>query len=197
MSLLRACALLLAILLSGSACSSDDGEAQATATTVTDNEAGMPGGVNLERDGVTAVHAEGTRNKIPFGTPTQEARDELAIILGEPDTEAVIADCSAGITPDQIVWPGFLMLSVDGAFAGWAAKEDEYAVLERGQRITIGSPLKLVSELLGPLELAQSPRGFEFVLTNDDKTTYAGAFPSQEPTAPLIAFAAGLTCFAR
>jgi len=194
---LRISALLIAILLSGSACSEADGDARATATTATDKEAGLPGGVTLERDGVTAVHAEGTRTKIAFGTPTEEVRDELTIILGEPDTEAAITECSAGIIPDQIVWPGFLMLSVDGKFAGWAAKEDEYAVLERGQRITIGSPLKLVSELLGPLELAQSPRGFEFVLTNDDKTIYAGAFPSQEPTAPLIAFAAGLTCFAR
>ncbi len=197
MQFLRFGALTLAILLGTSACSNDAADEAATATTVMDNEAGLPGGVVLSADGVTAVHAEGTENKLNFGMPVDEVRDELSIILGDPEVDAEVADCSAGVTPDQIVWPGFLMLSLDGKFAGWAAKEDEYAVLERGQRITIGSPRALVEEYFGPLGLAQSPRGFEFVLRNGDQTTYAGAFPSQEPTAPLIAFAAGLTCFAR
>lgn len=188
--------IALALLFAG-ACSQDDPETRATATTVMDNEAGMPGGVVLGSGGVTAVHAEGTENLLPFGSDAAEVEEELRIILGDPGTEAPVVDCSAGVEPQQVVWPGFVMLSLDGRFAGWAATEKEYAVVERGQRITIGSPLALVEEYLGPLDLAQSPRGFEFVLRDNDVTTYAGAFPSNEPTAPLIAFAAGLNCFAR
>lgn len=192
----RTTLIALALLLAG-ACTQDDPAVDTSATTVMDNEAGMPGGVVLLADGVTAVHAEGTQNKLPFGTAATEVEEELRIILGEPGTEAPVIDCSAGIEPQQVVWPGFVMLHVDGKFAGWAATEKEYAVIERGQRITIGSPLALVEEYFGPLDLAQSPRGFEFVLRDADVTTYAGAFPSNEPTAPLIAFAAGLNCFAR
>lgn len=196
--------LLIAMtVLLAPACADEraDDEVANSTTTSTTLPVGDPDTADLlvlHPDGVALVHEDSSQVKLSFGQDAAEVEAQLRTVLGEPGTEAPVIDCSAGVQPQQSVWPGFVMLKLDGKFAGWAARDGTHtAVLERGQRLTIGSPLVLVEEYLGPLDLAQSPRGFEFVLGDGAVTTYAGAFPSKEDTAPLIAFSAGLTCFAR
>ena len=196
--------LIAVVALVASACA-DDGVEDDTAVTSVTTSTTLPVGdpdtadlLVLHPDGVALVHADGAETKLTFGEDAAAVEERLKTVFGDPGTEAPVLDCSAGVEPQQSVWPGFLMLKLDGKFAGWAARDGRHtAIVEHGQRLTIGSPLVLVEEYLGPLDLAQSPRGFEFVLGDGARTTYAGAFPSREETAPLIAFSAGLTCFAR
>ena len=195
--------MLATLTLLGSACADkpDDDAAQTTTTTASTLPVADPDTADvlvLHTDGISLVHGDRAENKIAFGAEAADVEAQLRTVLGEPGTEAPVVDCSAGVEPQQSVWPGFVMLKLDDKFAGWAVRDGRYtAVVKRGQLITIGTPRVLVEEYLGPLDLAQSPRGFEFVLGDEAVTRYAGAFPSMEETAPLSALSAGLTCFAR
>ena len=154
------------------------------------------GGVELGRSGLSTVREEGTRTEVPFGTPVTQVAAMLEPILGAPDSATVVPDCGSGAATTQTVWPGLLLLSADGKFTGWEASDRKFAVIGKQTELTIGSSLSQVQAVLGPLGLTRSPRGYEFVLTRNG-AEFAGAFPTNEPTAPLIAFSSGANCYVR
>ena len=200
-ALFSASLLALAILASGCSDAKEAGRATTTVPPGVDdflNPVETPPGVVLERTGLTAVRSGGTRQPIPFGAPIDDVRANLTPVLGEPHVDEAVEACEGGAASHQLVWPGFLLIFDNGAFAGWEASGDAgLPILAKEGDIGIGSTLAEVTEILGPLELESSARGYEFVASDSQGDTYAGAFESEESSAPLVAFSAGLNCYVR
>ncbi|HUR49014.1 MAG TPA: hypothetical protein VMY88_05725 [Acidimicrobiales bacterium] len=155
------------------------------------------GGVELVSTGLVAVQEEKTKTEVPFGTPVSDVTAILQSIIGEPDSGATQRDCSSGGATSQTSWPGLLLLSVGEKFVGWEATDQKYTVVGKQTELTIGTPLSEVEKDLGPLGLTETPRGVEFVLRDGEAIQFAGAFETNEPTAPLVAFSAGVNCYIR
>ena len=195
----------LALLMSMSLASCSREAEQSAATTSTALPEGVDemlrdttsGGVELGSRGLAAVQEEGTRTEVPFGTPVSDVTAMLQSIIGEPDSGAVRRDCNSGGATSQTSWPGLLLLSVGGNFVGWEATDQRFAIIGKQTDLTIGTPLSEVEARLGPLDLTETPRGVEFVLRDGEAIQFAGAFATDKPTAPLVAFSAGVNCYIR
>ncbi|MBW3536672.1 MAG: hypothetical protein KY395_02750, partial [Actinobacteria bacterium] len=104
--------LLIAIIaLVAPACADEgaDDDAAITTTTSTTLPVADPDTADvlvLHADGVSLVHEDGAQTKLSFGEDAAEVEERLQTILGEPGTEAPVVDCSAGVEPQQSVWPG-------------------------------------------------------------------------------------------
>lgn len=197
-----AAAALLTVFSMG-ACASDSEQRSAPASTSLPVRVDQmlrdatSGGVELGSSGLAAVQEEGTRTEVPFGTPVADVTAMLESVLGKPDSGATRRDCNSGGSTSQTSWPGLLLLSVDGNFVGWEATDQKFGVIGKQESLTIGTPLSEVEEDLGPLGLTGTPRGVEFVLRDGEAIQFAGAFATNEPTAPLVAFSAGVNCYIR
>jgi len=156
----------------------------------------IKGGIALESRGLIAVTNEGARTNIPFGTPMDELKSQVEPLIGPATSEALVADCGTTAGPVQIAWDGMTLLARDGLFAGWEATDGGYAVIDKQGEVTIGQSLSQVTNVLGPLELKKTTRGYEFVIeAGPGATEYAGVFASEDPSAALEGFTAGLNCY--